>query len=69
MPSTVIASYTYDPVTEVLRVRFVSGIVYEYKDVPLEVYQAMKGSYSKGVFLNKEIKPKYPCKRVNETNS
>jgi hypothetical protein len=64
MPSTVISSYEYDPLSSVLTVRFVSGIIYEYLDVPLEVFKDMKASYSKGVYLNKFIKPNYGYKKI-----
>jgi len=68
MPSTVIASYDYDPDTSVLRVRFVSGLVYEYQQVPLEIFQAMKKAFSKGTFLNQQIKGNYPFRRVELGN-
>ena len=41
MPSSVIARYSYNTETQVLRVVFVSGMVYDYKNVPEAVYQAM----------------------------
>lgn len=65
MPSSVVARYTYDAAKQVLRVVFVSGLVYDYKDVPPEVYAAMKASGSKGAFLNTEIKGKYAFEKVS----
>ena len=64
MPSSVIESMQYDPVSTTLRVVFVSGIVYDYKKVPLEVYQAMKNAVSKGSYLNKYIKGNYDYKKL-----
>ena len=64
MPSSVVASIHYDPLTAMLRVIFVSGSVYEYKKVPEKVYQAMKAATSKGSFLNKHIKGAYPFQKV-----
>ena len=64
MPSSVIASYSYNPVNAVLRVRFLSGLIYDYKKVPLELYQAMRTARSKGLFLNKHIKGNYEYKKV-----
>lgn len=64
MPSAVIAEIKYDTVSATLRVIYVSGNVYDYKNVPGDVYNAMKTSYSKGEFLNKQIKPKYEFERV-----
>ena len=64
MPSSVIARYEYHVQSAVLRVVFVSGMVYDYKDVPESVYQAMKKSKSKGIFLNQHIKGVYDFSRV-----
>ena len=41
MPSSVVAEMIYDDETEILRIIFVSGMAYDYKKVPLEVYEAM----------------------------
>jgi KTSC domain-containing protein len=63
MPSTVISQYSYDPAKQVLRVVFVSGLIYNYKNVPQEVYNEMKMSISKGTYLNKHIKGIYPFEK------
>ncbi|PWV47639.1 KTSC domain-containing protein [Chitinophaga sp. S165] len=55
----------YDRDTATLRVIFVSGLIYDYKNVPEEVYQAMKTSFSKGIYLNKHIKGHYEYEKVN----
>jgi hypothetical protein len=54
----------YNPETATLKVIFVSGMIYEYQNVPPEKYQAMKASGSKGKFLNKYIKGLHPFKKV-----
>jgi hypothetical protein len=64
MPSSVIATFVYNPETSRLRVVFVSGMVYDYKNVPASVYEAMRKSGSKGTFLNKEIKGKYKFEKI-----
>jgi hypothetical protein len=64
MPSTVVEHMNYDPATAVLRIHFVSGMVYDYKDVPAEVFASLKNSGAKGVFLNQNIKGKYPFEKV-----
>jgi hypothetical protein len=43
----------------------VSGMVYEYKDVPEEVFNAFKTSGSKGTYLNRHIKGHYAFKKVS----
>ena len=63
MPSTVISSFRYERASKILCITFVSGAVYEYKEVPEEVYLAMKESKSKGIFFNNEIKDQYDFER------
>jgi hypothetical protein len=64
MPSSVISSMSYNKESLVLKIVFVSGMVYEYFDVPEKEYNAMKSSGSKGTYLNKEIKGKYRYKKI-----
>lgn len=66
MPSAVVTAITYDPATSTLRVAYVSGLLYDYKDVPEEVYIAMKKSFSKGAFLNQHIKGKYRFEKITK---
>ena len=56
----------YKEETETLRIVYVSGMVYDYKKVPWDVYQAMKTSGSKGTFLNKHIKGNFEFEKVND---
>lgn len=65
MPSSVISRYSYDEAKHILRVVFLSGMVYDYLDVPAKVYDQMKNSISKGSFLNRVIKVKYKFRKVN----
>jgi hypothetical protein len=65
MPSSVISYMNYDPVSATLRIGYVSGMVYDYKNVPESVYLAMKKAFSKGTFLNKYIKDKFPFEKIN----
>ena len=64
MPSTVVAHYRYDPEKLILTVQFVSGLIYEYLDVPAKVYEEMMLSRSKGIYLNKYIKGSYDYKKI-----
>ena len=64
MPSSVISSLRYDPVSTTLRVIFVSGKAYDYKHVPLEIYKAIKKANSKGGYLNRHIKGNYDYKKL-----
>jgi len=64
MPSSVVAHISYDNKKRVLRIIFVSGMIYDYKDVPEDEYIAMKTAGSKGTYLNKQIKGKYRFTKV-----
>ncbi|MEP7141809.1 MAG: KTSC domain-containing protein, partial [Ferruginibacter sp.] len=64
MPSTVIAAMHYDRVSATLKIIFISGDVYDYKNVPEKIYKAMKTSGSKGTYLNQYIKPNYSFEKV-----
>ncbi|HEY8968479.1 MAG TPA: KTSC domain-containing protein [Puia sp.] len=64
MPSTAINRMHYDAKKHVLRIVFVSGMVYDYKKVPPKVYDEMKAAPSKGEYLNYHIKKKYPYEKV-----
>ncbi len=66
MPSSVISAIRYNAGTSVLRIIFVSGMVYESKKVPENVYKEMKVAASKGTFLNDHIKGVYNFKKVSD---
>ncbi len=59
MPSSVISKYYYKPDLRILTIIYNSGAVYDYLDVPQVVFDAFRAAYSKGVFLNTEIKPNF----------
>ncbi|RFS24732.1 KTSC domain-containing protein [Chitinophaga silvatica] len=65
MPSSVVAHMVYKAKTHTLRIVFVSGMIYDYIQVPEEIYLEMKSASSKGTFLNKKIKGFYQYKKVN----
>jgi KTSC domain len=64
MPSTVVSAIHYYPSTSTLRIIFVSGMIYDYKNVPEKVYKALKSSSSKGAYLNQHIKGLYDFEKV-----
>lgn len=59
MPSTVIAALDYDPAGHTLKISYVSGQVYLYKDVPEKVYKELKASRVKGRYLRFFVKNHY----------
>lgn len=65
MPSSVVLHTSYDRDTATLKITFVSGLAYEYKNVPQEVYNAMITSDAKGIYFNRHIKGQYAFQKVN----
>jgi len=64
MPSSVVGEIKYDKLSHTLRIIYVSGMIYDYKNVPEQIYIAMKTAFSKGTFLNQYIKGKFEFERV-----
>lgn len=64
MPSSVISTMSYNAATSTLRIEFVSGMIYDYKNVPQEIFQAIKTSGAKGIYLNKHIKGRYRFEKI-----
>jgi lysyl-tRNA synthetase class 2 len=64
MPSSVIRSYSYDPVSEALTITFQSGRRYVYHKVPNALVSEMKRAFSKGEFFNEHIREHYSFDRL-----
>ncbi|MDM1554165.1 KTSC domain-containing protein [Chryseobacterium indologenes] len=64
MPSSVVHHFIYFPETEILRVIYQSGAVYDYFKVPLTIVENFSKASSRGKFLNKVIKPGFRYKKV-----
>ncbi len=65
MPSTVIADMIYNAGNATLRIRFLSGPVYEYQKVPPKIFTAMQRARSKGKFLDQYIKGNYEYQKIS----
>lgn len=59
--SSVISAVGY---TRVLEITFESGRIYQYYNVPEDVYQGMLDAESKGRYFNQEIRGKYDYQEV-----
>lgn len=59
MPSSVIRSFDYYPAEHRLDIRFVSGRLYSYLDVPEREVVALRRARSKGGFFNRRIRDRY----------
>jgi hypothetical protein len=62
--SSNIRSVGYDADTQILRVEFHNGSAYEYRNVPLVVYEEFMGSSSLGAYLNRNLRHNYPYEKV-----
>lgn len=64
MPSSVIAAIAYDSGRKRLTVKFVTGRIYEYVDVPADVASSFQAAFSKGTFFNVFVRDRYDFKEV-----
>jgi hypothetical protein len=69
MPSTAIRHFRYDAARRQLHVTFVTGRRYIYDDVPQDVFEAFKASFSKGIFFNQEIRDHYRYREIQRERS
>lgn len=65
MPSSVISTISYDKAQAILKIIFVSGMIYNYENVPEEIYDGLLSSGSKGIFFNQYIKGNYKFKKLS----
>lgn len=56
----------YLPDSQILRIFYVSGAIYDYLQVPQSVYLEMKKASSKGTFLNKVIKERFAFEKKKD---
>ena len=64
MPSRAVHHFIYFPETEILRIIYQSGAVYDYLRVPPSIVEKFGKARSKGTFLNAVIKPKFKFIKV-----
>lgn len=62
--SSQIAAAGHDPATGTLAVRFHTGTVYQYQDVPAEVAEGLLSAQSKGRYFGAEIRGKFEYSKV-----
>jgi hypothetical protein len=58
-----LASIGYDAENEILEVEFNHGGVYQYFDVPEDVYQELMDAPSHGVYFSANIRNDYQCEK------
>jgi hypothetical protein len=62
--SSNIESIGYNEGTQILRVKFLNGAIYEYKNVPLIEFEQLNNASSVGSYLNRNIARNYPYEKV-----
>lgn len=62
--SSNVESIGYNEGTQILRVKFLNGAIYEYKNVPLVEFEQLKNTSSAGSYLNRNIARNYPYEKV-----
>ncbi|HEX2209664.1 MAG TPA: KTSC domain-containing protein [Longimicrobium sp.] len=65
LDSSSLASVGYDPAKHVLEVEFRNGGVYQYLEVDDHEYEEFRSAPSKGRYLNTEIKPLHPARKLS----
>jgi hypothetical protein len=67
--SSMMASAGYDPTSRVLEIEFAPGTVYQYLDVPLDVYKALLDAPSQGRYFQGRIRGAFVFRRVDEVSA
>ena len=62
--SSNISGFSYEESSQVLRVEFKNGSLYEYFDIPDFIFEGMKKAPSKGQYLAQNIKGTYRYARM-----
>lgn len=62
--SSNLRSVGYDQKTNILEIEFYSGGIYQYFNVPLDIYQGLLSAPSKGRFHAYNIKNSYRYQRI-----
>lgn len=62
--SSNLRSVGYDPIEEILEIEFHSSGVYQYFNVPFELYERLMNASSKGSYFANYIKHRYRYRQV-----
>ena len=63
--SSNLKSIGYDQSSNILEIEFLSGGVYQYFNVPSQIYLGLMNATSKGNYFHTNIKEKYKYNRIN----
>lgn len=62
--SSNIASIGYNKVSQTLEIEFLNGSLYEYYDIPDNIYDELMSADSQGKYLAQKIKKIYKYKQI-----
>lgn len=62
--SSNVARISYEETSSTLEVEFHNGSIYQYYDVPQQIWSAFKDAASKGQFIHQSLKGQYRYARV-----
>lgn len=65
--SSMLASIGHDPFTSILEMEFRNGSIYRYFAVPRTVFERLIAAPSKGIYVNRFIRNRYPCERISSS--
>ncbi|WP_316803232.1 KTSC domain-containing protein [Pedobacter nototheniae] len=66
MPSSVISRFSYNAALNTLKITFITGLTYEYNNVPEEIFEILKSAPSKGKYFNAAIRNKFKYKKLKK---
>lgn len=66
--STDIKALGYEEDDDILTVEFQTGSVYQYRDVPSDLYYSLLEATSKGKYLKAYIANKFPYRKLEKPN-
>ena len=66
--SATIASVGYETTKTLLEIEFTSGEVYQYFNVPLEIYGGLIKATSHGDYFNEWVKEQYEFRKIENQN-
>lgn len=62
--SSNVESIGYNESSQTLRIRFLNGAIYDYKNVPVFEFEQLKVAPSVGSYLHRNIKGAYAYERI-----
>jgi hypothetical protein len=62
--SSNVARISYDDSSSTLEIEFLNGSIYQYYDVPQQIWDSFKEASSKGQFIHQYLKGHYRYARV-----